>query len=64
MADDRDEASALARANIKDCAARAFQRHHDHYVRLASYWLSLDDLPQYELAMQRERIKLVKPLDE
>lgn len=42
----------------------AFQRHHDYYVRLHRQHggqLSLDDMAQYKLAMQRERDGVVQP---
>ena len=44
-----------------------FQRHHDHYVRLARKLegrLTKADQRNYDLAMERERKGLVKPLPE
>lgn len=45
----------------------ARQRHHDHYVRLYKAQgdlLSPEDMPNYELAMTREKSGKVKPLAE
>lgn len=41
----------------------AYQRHYNHYARLArENRLKDSDRPQYELAMQREKEGIVTPL--
>ncbi len=48
---------------VKKTASEAMQRHHDHYVRLDREGvLPEEDKPNLNLAKQREKEGLVKPL--